>query len=295
MVEMEIDVPEGMTIEEALSQQGPIMKVFWGGPDGDVEVPKGMNLASMVEGGLIPPLKEEVDGEETTSGGGAGGREGVQQTAPGVFDPTAVKGPEERSTEVSDLYAKVMANKAKAKQEAERKELGGSRGATPVAKSSELSPNGFEDVEAEGKRKRKNSWLGDIFHIGGSNNEKEKSVHEQDADGVPPGASSGHEKQQGAAIGTDAGTGSEPVGAGDGEPKEMVGYDFIMQDRNDKEGKVAKDARAASRCVRKLVCLLSPKVRAIVMNKRLGVLQCCTGMMYSFVTMSTVSFSVPVQ
>lgn len=253
MVEMEIDVPEGMTVEEALSQEGPIMKVVWEGPDGDVEVPQGMNLASMVEAGIIPPLKDDA-GEEVSMGGGGGvGREGQKQTAPGVFDPTAVKGAEERSTEVSELYAKVMANKAKAREETERKGLEQPGGETPVAKSSELSPNGYRDVEAEGKGKRKNSWLGDFFHIGGSSDSKTNSVHEQSADGDPPGASSDHNKQQGAALGTGMGTGSEPTGAGDGEPKEMVGYDFILQDRNDKEGKIAKESRTASRCERNLV------------------------------------------
>lgn len=253
MVEMEIDVPEGMTVEEALSQEGPIMKVIWEGPDGDVEVPQGMNLASMVEAGMVTPLKEDAHEEVSTGGGGRVGIEGQKQAAPGVFDPTAVKGAEERSTEVSELYAKVMANKAKAREEAGRKGLKQLGGGTTVAKSSELSPNGYEDVEAEGKGKRKNSWLGDIFHMGGSSDVKTKYVHEQNTDGDPPGASSDHDKQQGAAIGTGMGTGSEPTGAGDEEPKEMVGYDFILQDRNDKEGKVAKESRSASRCERHVV------------------------------------------
>ena len=210
MVEMEVDVPEGMTIEEALSQHGPIMKVLWENPAGeDVEVPRGMNLGTMVEAGLISPLGVEGDNEEEVASGAAG----AGKPAPaGVFDPTAVRGAEERSAEVSDLYAKVIANKAKARAEAQRQRT---EGVAPM--------------------------LSGDFIIN-----EESSGGAESGDGVT-GVHSGHEQEPSATIEMDTQAKSEPTA--EGEAKEMVGYDFILQDRDDTEGKVAMSARAAIRCV----------------------------------------------
>ena len=132
MVSMEVDVPEGMSIEEALGHNGPIMKVLWENPAGEeVEVPRGMNLGTMVEAGLISPLGVGGDDDEGVASRGvaAAGAAGAAKQAgsSGVFDPTAVRGAEERSAEVSELYAKVIANKAKARAEAEGLGGGGSQ------------------------------------------------------------------------------------------------------------------------------------------------------------------------
>ncbi|CAM9949017.1 unnamed protein product, partial [Hapterophycus canaliculatus] len=78
LVEMEVDIPEGMSVEdveEALGEQGPVMKVLWESPGGqDVEVPRGMNIATMVEAGLIPPVDEGAVGEAGAGTGEAGAR-----------------------------------------------------------------------------------------------------------------------------------------------------------------------------------------------------------------------------
>lgn len=229
MVEMEVDVPEGMSIEEALSQHGPIVKVLWENPNGEeIEVPRGMNLGTMVEAGLISPLGVEGDNEE---GGASAGAAGAGKQAPaGVFDPTAVRGAEERSAEVSDLYAKVIANKAKARAEAE------GQGAEGLA----TMLNGDTGSEGGSGATRAKSWLGDIFGIG-------ESSDGGGSGGGAAGVHSGHEQEPSAAIEVDTQAKSEP--AAEGEVKEMVGYDFILQDRDDTEGKVAMRARAASRYV----------------------------------------------
>ena len=223
MVEMEVDVPEGMTIEEVLSQDGPIVKVLWENPAGEeVEVPRGMNLGTMVEAGLISRVGVEGDNEESAASAGAAGA-GHQAPPVGVFDPTAVRGAEERSAEVSDLYAKVIANKARARAEAEGQ---GDQGLATML-------NGDVGSEGGGDAKRGKSWLGDIFGIGESSGGGESG-------GGVAGVHSGHEQERSAAT-------SEATAEGD--VKEMVGYDFILQDRDDTEGEIAMSARAASRCV----------------------------------------------
>lgn len=230
MVSMEVDVPEGMSIEEALGHNGPIMKVLWENPAGEeVEVPRGMNLGTMVEAGLISPLGVGGDDEEGVASGGvaAAGAAGAAKQAgsSGVFDPTAVRGAEERSAEVSELYAKVIANKAKARAEAEG--LGG--GGQPTALNGDVG----------GEAKKANSWLGGIFGIG------EGSGGAEPDEGVTV-VHSGHQQEPAsAAIAAEEDAAADP--AEEGEVKEMVGYDFILQDRDDTEGKIASSARAASR------------------------------------------------
>ena len=230
LVEMEVDVPDGMTIEEALEKQGPMVKVLWESPTGeDVEIPRGMNVASMMKAGLIPPFEPEADGEEVLAARGTG--TGVEGTPSGVFDPTAVKGAEERSTEVSQLYAKVMANKAKAKAAAG-------------------TQNGYNGGEVKESINGSNAWLSGILRKGqGSGSEGGTAVHKQTAKVDEARAHSGHAPGGKAAVG--AGMGVAPK-SDEGEAEggeEMVGYDFILQDRGDKEGKVAKSARAVVRYV----------------------------------------------
>lgn len=185
IVEVDIDIPEGMTEEEYMAQQGPILKVFWKSPSGeDIEIPRGMNIATMVEAGMIPPLEDNDYDEEGNNAVMSG--TGQRQTAPGVFDPTAVKGAQERSTEMNELYSKVMANKAK---------VSDSRDGTPTSGQKEspmLSHNGFTST-GEGRV---------------------------------------------------TGVQSESMTGG---AKEMVGYDFILQDRDDEEGNAAREARASTR------------------------------------------------
>lgn len=249
MVEMEVDVPEGMTMEEALSQHGPIVKVLWENPDGEeVEVPRGMNLGTMVEAGLISPVGVEGDNEESAASAGAAGA-GKQVPPAGVFDPTAVRGAEERSVEVSDLYAKVIANKAKARAEAEGQ---GAQGLATML-------NGDVGSEGGGGATRAKSWLGDIFGI-------EESSGDGESGGGVAGVHSGHEQERSAAKEVDTRATSEATA--EGEVKEMVGYDFILQDRDDTEGEIAMSARAASRCVfvNRRSYLVSPCVLFIAVN-----------------------------
>lgn len=227
----------GGTIEEEMkSQESPIFKVFWESPSGeDIEVPRGMNLGTMVEAGLIPPMDVDGDDGETVAGGGGG-------AAVGVFDPAAVKGAEERSAEVSELYAKVMANKANARAASEA-------GATHDAANSTPTPNGHvASKESGGGAKRANSWIGGIFGVGGGSEIKETaSTDEETGRDDRPGAHSGLEQQDMVTVGASGAT--VPESGGEEEVTEMVGYDFILQDRDDKEGKVARSARALSRWV----------------------------------------------
>lgn len=241
LVEMEVDIPEGMSVEEALGQQGPVMKVLWESPSGeDVEVPRGMNIATMVEAGLIPPVDEgAVDG----GGGGAGevgARAAARETAPsGVFDPAAVTGPGERSAEVSELYAKVMANKAKAKEE------------KPTEGPPSTTQNGYNGNEVKAGAKGANSWLEGIMGMGPASGSGEGRPTQEPA-AINAGKSSAHgnsEHGSNAVAGAGAGVAAVSGNGAGGEAEEMVGYDFILQDRGDKEGKVARSARASSRCV----------------------------------------------
>ncbi|CAM9262078.1 unnamed protein product, partial [Ectocarpus fasciculatus] len=236
LVEMEVDIPEGMTIEEALAHQGPISKVLLESPSGEeVEVPRGMNVADMVEAGLIAPVGEEDDvGEGFFVEENAGARAWkVQETPAGTFDPSAVKGAEERTTEVSELYAKVMANKAKAKA------TGG--GEASKTNSPATTRNGHNGSNVKDGAKGANSWLGDILAMGqGSGGSKEKrGVKDADIGGADKVEGTGH-------VGAGAEVASESEGAS-GEAEEMVGYDFILKDRGDKEGQVARSARALAR------------------------------------------------
>ena len=237
-----MDIPEGMTVEEALGQQGPMMKVLWESPSGeDVDVPRGMNVASMVEAGLIAPFDQELDGGEGLPAGvvAAGARQGVQKPPSGVFDPAAVKGAQERSTEVSELYAKVMANKAKAK----------------AAGSPAAAQNGYNGsgVKGQGEINGSNAWLSGVLGKGqGSAVQKLTTAnaghqHAQGGTGVDADADA-------AGMGVAAGAGE---GSGNGEGgEEMVGYDFILKDRDDKEGKVAQNARASIRYVSQARCVI---------------------------------------
>lgn len=233
LVEVEVDVPDGMTIEEALSQHGPMVKVLLESPTGeDIEVPRGMNVATMVEAGLISSFDvEAASGEGSPAvGAGAGAGVGAGKTAPGVFDPAAVKGAEERSAKVSDLYAKVMANKAKAKA------------ATPAkgAGSSPTTRNGYAGIGVKDEISGTNSWLSGVLSKGREEGlpAKKQTVHTDE--------SSEHRSEAATRAGTGVSSASNQAKE-DGE--EMVGYDFILQDRGDKEGKVAKSARAMSRYV----------------------------------------------
>ncbi len=224
-----MDVPDGMTIEEVLEEKGPMVKVLWESPTGeDIEIPRGMNVASMIKAGLIAPFEPEADDDEVLAAGVTG--IGVEQTSPGVFDPTAVKGAEERSTEVSQLYAKVMANKAKAK--------------AAVAKQ-----NGYNGSEVKEGINGSNAWLSGILSRGqGSGSEGGAAVQEQTVKVGEARAHSGHEHGGKTAEGTGIGV---AAGSDEGEAEggqEMVGYDFILKDRDDKEGKAAKSARAVVRC-----------------------------------------------
>lgn len=248
LVEMEVDVPDGMTVEEALSQQGPLVKVMWESPTGeDIEVPRGMNLATMMEAGLIPPVDEEAATGESFTAVGAGAGAGVGETAPGVFDPAAVKGAEERSAEVSELYAKVIANKAKAKAATGAKAAG----------SSPTTHNGYKGTAIKDEINGTNSWLSGVLgkgRVGGESRPVEKqSVRADESNTHRSNAATG--PGMGVASASASGQGG---GEADGE-EEMVGYDFILQDRGDTEGKIAKNARALSRCVF-LPCGTPPKV-----------------------------------
>ncbi|CBJ27273.1 glycine oxidase ThiO [Ectocarpus siliculosus] len=240
LVEMEVDIPDGMTIEEALAEQGPMMKVLLESPSGEeVEVPRGMNVAGMVEAGLIAPVGEaDDDGEDFFGEGGAGARGWkVQEPPAGTFDPSAVKGAEERSTEVSELYAKVMANKAKAKA----KGVGGGEASKTISPATTRNGHNGSNVKVKDGAKGANSWLGDILAMGhGSGGSKEKRE-------VEDAHSSSGDKVEGTAhVGAGAEVTSESEGAA-GEAEEMVGYDFILKDRGDEEGKVARSARALAR------------------------------------------------
>lgn len=249
LVEMEVDIPEGMSVEEALGQQGPMMKVLWESPSGeDVEVPRGMNVASMVEAGLIAPFDQDIDGGEglptSVAGAGAG------KPAPGMFDPAAVKGAQERSTEVSELYAKVMANKAKAKAKA-----------AAAAGSPVDAQNGYNgsSVKGKGEINGSNAWLSGVLGKSQGKGSNEKPAVEKLS--THSGHGYGHEGKS-----ADAGVGKGVVaGSGEGEGngnaeggEEMIGYDFILKDRDDKEGKVAQSARASIRHVCHTSCCAMP-------------------------------------
>lgn len=283
ITEVEVDIPDGMTPEQAQAMlaQEPILKVLWESPDGtDVEVPRGMNLADMIEAGLIAPLDEEAEeARESTlrrtaaATGAAQGHENqpfstsLSSLPPrGVFDPSAVKGAEERSPQVSDLYAKVMANKAKARAQQEAGKgmvtdeayassamSGGAARAldkgvpAAVAVAAELRRG---HVQNEGKRNT--SWFEDIFRLRGGKPAKDEAA---------PSNASSHDKGALQAEGGGYEEGRIHVAREGGvarleetnqdasgeEQEEMVGYDFILQHRDDKEGKVAAGARASMR------------------------------------------------
>lgn len=236
-----MDIPDGMTIEEALAQQGPMAKVWLESPSGEeVEVPRGMNVAGMVEAGLIAPVGGENDDEEgffVEEGAGARAWK-VQETPAGTFDPSAVKGAEERSTEVSELYAKVMANKAKAKG------IGGEEASkTSSPATTRIGHNGSNVGNVKDVAKGANSWLGDILAMGqGSGGSKDNREVEDAHSG------SGDKVEGTAHVGAGTEVTSESEGAA-AEAEEMVGYDFILKDRGDEEGKLARSARASTRCV----------------------------------------------
>lgn len=242
-----MDIPEGMTVEEALDQQGPMMKVLWESPSGeDIEVPRGMNVASMVEAGLIAPFDQEIDGGEGLPSGVTGARAGAGKPPSGVFDPAAVKGAQERSTEVSELYAKVMANKARAKA------------------PSTASQNGYNGSGVKGEINGSNAWLSGVLGKGQGRGQGSGSSEKPAARTMT--ARSGHQHGQGGKS-ADEDEDADPAGMGvatasgegngnneDNENtdggKEMVGYDFILKDRADTEGKVAQSARASVRYIR---------------------------------------------
>lgn len=226
---MEVDIPEGMTVEEALGGQGPLMKVLLETPFGkDIEVPRGMNIASMLEAGLIAPsdLETDTDGGEglpflPKTGAGAG------KPAPGVFDPAAVKGAQERSTEVTELYAKIMANKANAKAKA--------------AGSSAAAQNGYNGSDVKGEVNGSNAWLSGVLGKGQGSGSNEKPAVQK--------LTTAHHGHAGKSADSDSGEGEGKGNAEGGGGEEMVGYDFILTDRGDKEGKVAQNARASIRYV----------------------------------------------
>lgn len=257
-----------MSLEQAQAMFGQesIMKVMWEGPDGtDIEIPRGMNVASMVEAGLIDPF--DLDDEDRAVPTGARAvtenrKQKKHDTTPrGVFDPTAVRGPEARSPEVSDLYAKVMANKAKARAEAESSE-GSSSGAeaavSPTPKKSEgklagataaaasaasAAQNGYvEDQSDEGTI----SYVGDTFRLGGDSlDEEEHATVAVSRESVAAGDAVNKIGREAVHVHVEAeaqGSGEDGDGA-----KEMVGYDFILQDKEDVEGEIAAKARASTR------------------------------------------------
>lgn len=218
-----MDIPEGMTVEEAVCQHGPMTKVLWESPSGeDIEVRRGMNVASMLEAGLIAPFDQESDdGEGLPARGGGAGSASVQPSR-GVFDPAAVKGAQERTTEVSELYAKVIANKAKAKANA--------------AGSSAATQNGYNGSDVTAEINGSNAWLSGVLGKGRGSGSKEKPATQK------PATAYG---KTGDAAGMRVAADSAEGNAEGGE--EMVGYDFILKDRDDKEGKVAQGARASIR------------------------------------------------
>ena len=250
IVEVDIDVPQGMTEEEFAAEQGPIMKVFWENPSGnDIEVPRGMNIGTMVEAGMIPPLDEQDDVVESMGEGMPGkstGHDTKTSPTPGVFDPTAVKGAKERSTEMNELYAKVIANKAsKVRDSNDGPPTAGQQGSRKNAPSS--APfNGFvteesEDAPEHPRSDRRvegtgepRSVLGTSANWGDKGDEEKQALGGQNAS--DDGAHSGH--------------GAAPPGTGTrtaGENKEMVGYDFILRDPNDAEDDTARSARTTTR------------------------------------------------
>lgn len=256
MVEMDVDVPEGVSPEDFLSQSGPFMKVFVESPSGeDIEVPRGMNLASMVEEGLIQPFSEDRavgDGADDT-----GRKTGTspQQNAPGVFNPAAVKGKEERNAEVDDLYTKVLANKARAKVQAGQVGIGeGARGGGDVGKPGVMPVNGH--VQDKSNSEAGKSSIGNIVGTLRASGEEQRAalMGEPSQDDNQSGRS-GHQQERKLEVGADINGSSrasrpEETGGGQGEEAEdMVGYDFIMQDRGDQEGQAAKSARTSTRCV----------------------------------------------
>lgn len=205
---VEIDVPDDYDEEES-----PIIKVLWENPQGgDIEIPRGMNIATMVEAGMIPPVESGADGSPRENK-----EEGVgKETAPGIFDPAAVKGAKQRSTEVSELYAKVMANKAeaKAKSEAAVNVVSG--------KAHAVSPNGYGSDNGQEKSRgtqNGNSLVGGISESGGGEQRKAK-----------PGVAS-----------------NESSGKGGEKGEGNSGYDSITQYRGDGETQVGKDHRQSIR------------------------------------------------
>lgn len=218
-----MDIPEGMTLDEALGQQGPVTKVVWESPSGeDIEVPRGMNVASMMEAGLIAPFDQEADGGEGLPLPAGGAPAGAGKPVPGVFDPTAVKGAQERSTEVSELYANIMANKAKAKATA------------ADSSAAAASQNGYNGSDAEAEINGSNAWLSGVLGKGQGSESSEK-----------PASVGKSANAAGMGVVADSAEGKGSAEGGE----EMVGYDFILKDRGDEEGKVAQSARESIRYV----------------------------------------------
>lgn len=283
IVELDVDVPDGMTPEQAQAmfasqQEQPIFKALWESPDGTyVEVPRGMNLADMVEAGLIPPLDqgaEEAREDARSDGASAAGSTTLPR---GVFDPSAVRGAEERSKEVSNLYAKVMKNKQRARQEAQggRAEdnsspaanvaSGGNGGdnsnaghgvsssirgeTTPstVGLPAAAAVNGY--VANDGHGGGAESGFGDVFRLGSGAGEEGETGRWVDG-GEHAASNESVASGVGEEVGGDVRARHVDDNEGnDGkykEQKDMVGYDFILQHR-DGRGEEMTAARAAMR------------------------------------------------
>lgn len=261
---VEIDVPEGMSQEEAMkaamkAEEDPIVKVVWERPDGvEVEVPRGMNLATMVERGLIDPRDTELAHPE---GGGAGESgnirgtdaggvmvSGSEKPQRGVFDPLAVRGETERTPEVSELYAKVIANKEKNRvQRRPGSAVGGDALSNTAAAITDATDSGSGAWGYGGARPtgagdtRPDEVLNGFADVGGderpaSGSSSLPETIAQRVDGPSAGGMEGESVDQ-----------RVPGGEGIGE-ETMVGYDFILKDRGEGEAEKSADARASARC-----------------------------------------------
>lgn len=257
---MEVSVPKGMTAEEAervfMTRDDPLFKIAWERPDGvEVDIPRGLNLASMLEKGLIDAddvMLAEGEGGEGAVSGEAGGRSEAVGAPAGVFDPSAVKGDTERTTEVSEIYAKMMANKARAKiqrQEEGEEEVeavgalygaegSSSRDAESAPYSKAAAPNGFHGM-VEGDQ----GLPGSSWRVAG---------HDKSGDARGDAPTSGSPREAPSGKAGDSGT-LQQRGEGATRPLEeeegMVGYDFILKDRGENEAEIAAEARATMRCV----------------------------------------------
>ncbi|KAG5190770.1 glycine oxidase thio [Tribonema minus] len=228
LVEVELSAEEHAAVESAGTDTSALVKlasVVWQRPEdegGPLRVPFGTNVLEMAQEGRLAELA--AAGSQGT---------GAQE----ISAPSAARGEQERSQEVSALYAKILENKRAA------------AAAAAPAKMMNGSSNGSAAAEANG-------WLSRIFNANANNNSNHAGVNGSAPSGGPVLQSSqvnGHAAA--AAAGAAAAAAATAVvhddddALADAKEASFDAYDAIMVHRGEQEGgaETATAARASNR------------------------------------------------